>query len=76
MITGNFQKSSKFLYQQPWWVSIRNRDCFCEGKEVNENFLQESTGTDKVKTDNRASCLVATRYTCECNRDKVNLLLL
>ena len=30
-------------------MAIRNGECFCEGKEMQENFLQESTGRDKVK---------------------------
>ena len=29
-------------------VAIRNWECFCEGQEMHENFLQESTETDKV----------------------------
>ena len=52
-------------------VAIMKRECFCEGKEMPENFLQESTGTDKGKMYSWASCLVATRYSRECNRDKV-----
>ena len=57
-------------------VVTRNKEAFCEGNRVLENFMQESTGTDKVKMYGWASCLVATRCTPDCNRDKVNLLFL
>ena len=57
-------------------VAVRNREDFCKGKAMHENFLQESTGTDTVKIYSWVSCLVATRYTRGCNRDKVNLLFL
>ena len=43
---------------------------------MQENFLQESIGRDKVKIYSWAFCLGATRYTHYCNRDKVNLLSL
>lgn len=30
-------------------VAVRNREHFFERKEMHENFLQESTGADKVE---------------------------
>ena len=30
-------------------VVTRNKEAFCEGNRVLETFMQESTGTDKVK---------------------------
>ena len=58
MFTDKFQKSSNFFDQQqvaPGWLIIRNWECFCKEKQVQENFLQENTGTDKIKIYNRTS---------------------
>lgn len=52
-------------------VALRNRECFCEGKEMHGNFLQESTGTDKVKIYSFASCLMATSYTLSVTEIKL-----
>lgn len=49
-ITDHFQTSSQFLDQQQLvarWLPMGKSRCFHEGKEAHENFLQESTGTDK-----------------------------
>ena len=49
-ITDHFQKSSKFLDQQqlvPRWLPMGNSKRFHEAKEAHEDFLQESTETDK-----------------------------
>lgn len=49
-ITDPFQKSSKFSDLQQLvarWLPMGNSKRFHEGKEAHENFLQESTGTDK-----------------------------
>ena len=58
MLTDKFQKSSNFFDQQqvaPGCLIIRNWECFCEEKGVQENFLQENTGTDKIKIYNKTS---------------------
>ena len=40
-----------------------HRECFCEGKEMHENFLQDNPETDTVKIYSWASCLLAARCT-------------
>lgn len=52
MMTHNIQKLSNYFDQQqvaPRQLSRIESECFREGKEMHANFLQESTGIDKVK---------------------------
>ena len=66
MLTDKFQKSSNFFDQQqvaPGCLIIRNWECFCEEKGVQENFLQENTEQIKLKILIK---LLPTRYTHGC----------
>ena len=51
MTTGPPGKSIRLLKSvaDGSMVAVRNRESLCEGKGIQEDFLQESTETDKVK---------------------------